>query len=335
MNKLLPIAAVSGLLALSGVLMYRGRAPRLSHPESGSAADAAARRINAYNAELRALARIDESLVLYREVEALPVPGLESLVAIAVDARDRIYVGGGSNVVALASRGNDVRRLTVDADVTCVASDHAGRLYVGMGNAVRVFDRNGDPTVRFDDIPGDAIITSIAAAEDDVFVADAQSRTVMRFSPDGILKHVIDGRQGGGDADGFVVPSPYFDVMLGQGQTLWIVNPGRHRLEEYNYSGDRIGAWQSQPGMDVEHFCGCCNPSHAAQLSDGAIVTSERGLPRVKLYTRRGRFAGVVAVPGQFANRAMALDLAVDSNDRILIADPARMQVRIFERKAP
>jgi len=37
-----------------------------------------------------------------------------------------------------------------------------------------------------------------------------------------------------------------------------------------------------------------------ARLGDGSIVTSEKGLSRVKVYSRRGAFIGVVAPPTAF-----------------------------------
>jgi len=85
--------------------------------------------------------------------------------------------------------------------------------------------------------------------------------------------------------------------------------------------------------MQLDGFGGCCNPSHVAMLSDGSFVTSEKGLERVKIHLPSGDFKSVVAAPSQFDEGTKGLDLAVDSKDRILVLDPSRKMVRIFELK--
>ena len=86
--------------------------------------------------------------------------------------------------------------------------------------------------------------------------------------------------------------------------------------------------------MEIEGFCGCCNPSHFAILEDGSFVTSEKGIPRVKIYDRLGRLASVVAGSDRFDEGTVGLDLALDSAQRILVLDPARRAVRIFVKDA-
>ena len=96
--------------------------------------------------------------------------------------------------------------------------------------------------------------------------------------------------------------------------------------------------------MAVENFCGCCNPVNLAVLADGRIVTAEKGIPRVKVHAADGRFECVVAGPKQLAPtktiteetrtqfKLLAVDLAVDSGGRVLVLDPARRSVRIFNK---
>ena len=257
-------------------------------------------KISAYDTQIAALGVIDVDQILYREARSLVPTGLTVLRAIAVGPGDRIYAGGGRNLVVLSPQGETLRSQTLDGDISCLAVDATGRLYAGLGAAIQAFDPEGRPTATFAGIGTNAIITSLAATDDDVFVADARSLTVMRYTPDGILKNTINGRQGQPEEIGFIVPSPFFDLMLGQGDTMWIVNPGRHRLEEYAFTGERIGAWSERPGTGIENFCGCCNPVHVARLADGSIVTSEKGaVPRegirqARPVHRRGRRPGPV-----------------------------------------
>ncbi len=334
MKKWTFVWALAGMLALAAVLAARGCAAGARRGGApGGAGRAADLKPSAYESQLEALSTMDESLILYREGPALVVEGLDAVTAVAVGPDGRIYVGGGRRLAILTAQGDEAGRIDVDGDITCLAVDARGYLAVGLGRAVHTYDAEGRRAAVFDRLRPDVIVTSMAAVEEDVFVADARSRTVLRFAWDGILKQTIDGRQGAPDDLGFIVPSPYFDIMPGQGGTLWIVNPGRHRLEEYTFNGERIGVWPETPGMGAAEFCGCCNPTHIAQLGDGSVVTAEKGLARVKVYTRRGRFVGVVAAPNRFDSQETGFDLAVDASGRVLVADPVRAEVRVFERK--
>jgi hypothetical protein len=186
------------------------------------------------------------------------------------------------------------------------------------------------------------VLTAVAVAEKDVFVADAGNRVVLRYDLAGKLL----GRIGKKDPDkhilGFIVPSPYLDLGVGADGLLWVVNPGRHRLEAYTADGDIQNYW-GEESLGVKGFCGCCNPIHFARLPDGRFVTSEKGLPRVKVYSAKGDFEGVVAGPELFPKQienphtagpsGVCMDLAVDSAGRVLLADAFSREVRVFTRK--
>jgi hypothetical protein len=62
-------------------------------------------------------------------------------------------------------------------------------------------------------------------------------------------------------------------------------------------------------------------------------VTSEKGLPRVKVYGADGKFAGVVAGFETFSPEVVGLDLAVDSKGRVYVLDPASKTVRVYVQK--
>ncbi len=140
------------------------------------------------------------------------------------------------------------------------------------------------------------------------------------------------------------MPSPYFDVAVAPDGLLRVANPGTHRIEAFTFDGHLELSWGKR-GMGIEAFCGCCNPSNIAILADGRVVTAEKGIPRVKVYSESGEFECVVVGPEILApNRSATVetrdelrlhpvDLAVDSRSRILVLDPAAGSVRIFEHK--
>jgi hypothetical protein len=145
-------------------------------------------------------------------------------------------------------------------------------------------------------------------------------------------------------ASAFLVPSPYFDVAVAPDGLLRVVNPGLCRVETYTFNGDMEGSW-GHNSAKIDGFCGCCNPVNIAVLPDGGVVTAEKGLIRVKVYNADGSLRGVVAGPDQlvaggaayvFQNAADAqasgFDVAVDSQQRVLVLDTIKNTVRIFAR---
>jgi hypothetical protein len=131
---------------------------------------------------------------------------------------------------------------------------------------------------------------------------------------------------------GFIIPSPYFDLAMGEDGNVWVVNPGRHQLEKYTPDGRLLTSW-SKASMDVKGFCGCCNPSNIAILPGGAFVTSEKAIERVKIYDQQGNFVCLVALPSSFEEGTKGLDLAIGVNGEILVLDPVKNFIRVFTEK--
>jgi DNA-binding beta-propeller fold protein YncE len=187
-------------------------------------------------------------------------------------------------------------------------------------------------------------LTSIAVSDQDVFVADAGNRVVVRCDTSGNLVAQIGKKDSSRNVPGFVIPSPYFDLVVSQDGLLRVVNPGRRRIEAYTFDGD-IEFWWGAGSVNIEGFCGCCNPVNIAVLPDGGYVTCEKGLTRVKVYDSEGQFAGVVAAPRQLVRdgdlrvcdlpeecQAGGFDVAVDSAGRIFVLDTIKNVVRIFSK---
>ena len=200
--------------------------------------------------------------------------------------------------------------------------------------AIRRNNINPDGTVKaiWEVINERAVITSIATTDEFVFAADAGNKIVYQYDLNGQLIKEIGKKDTLTGAPGFIIPSPYFDLLIGTQGKLWVVNPGRHAFENYDFDGNLISSWD-RTSMQLEGFCGCCNPSNIALLSDGSYVTSEKGLERIKIHSPNGDFKTVVAGPESFEEGTKGLDLAVDSKDRIYVLDPIKKLIRIFEKK--
>ncbi len=295
--------------------------------------------------DINELAKIDPNLILYEE-SAKPIEtAFNASHAIAIGTENRIYIAGDQAIRVFIDNGNLQSEIKLPSAPRCLTVADDARIYVGMKNYIEVYDGQGKRLVTWQSLGDDAVLTSIAVSRNDVFVADAGNRIVLRYNTQGKLINRIGQKDTDKNIPGFVIPSPYFDLAVAPDGLLRVVNPGRHRIEAYTFEGD-LEFWWGKFSTDVEGFCGCCNPVNFAILEDDSFVTSEKGLIRVKTYDADGSFVGVVAGPEQLVEGNVSLaclfpegcqsggfDVAVDTEGRIYVLDTIQNVVRIFTKK--
>ncbi len=289
------------------------------------------KRENPFEYDISKFKKIDPALIKYKETKQIKV-NLEKLNSLAVGPENNIYVTGGNTLIIMQENGQIISSIELDEPAKCTTVGPGKRIYLGMLDHVEVYDSKGKRQSKWEPLGDRAYITSIAVTEDDVFVADAGNRVVLRYDTSGNLVGRIGKKDPKREIPGLIVPSPYLDVAIGYEGYLWVVNPGLHALENYTSDGTLRSSWE-KTSMGIEGFCGCCNPTHIAILPDGSFVTSEKGLPRVKILNQSGDLTAVVAGPEHFKEGTVGLDLAVDSLGRILVLDPSAGVVRIFKKK--
>jgi hypothetical protein len=294
--------------------------------------------------DVEELAYIDPNLILYEESAGAIYTGFAGSRAIAVDSEGSVYVAGDRAVRILAESGNLLGEIELSDAPRCLTVVADGNIYIGLKDRVEVYDSQGQHQASWDSLGSDAILTGIAVSQDNVFVADAGNRVVVRYDTAGNLVSHIGKKDPDRDIPGFVIPSPYFDLAVPRDGLLRVVNPGRLRVEAYTLDGD-LEFWWGKASAAVEGFCGCCNPVNIAVLPDGGFVTCEKGLVRVKVYDGEGEFVGVVAGPAQLVRdgecrvcdlpeecQAGGFDVAADATGRIFVLDTIDNVVRIFAR---
>ncbi len=115
-----------------------------------------------------------------------------------------------------------------------------------------------------------------------LFIADAGNRKVYCYT--------VDGRKiwetGGVEGETFIIPSPYFDLAPDGNGGIWVVNPGRHRVENYSATGKFKALWDPVPAKTM---LGCCNPAYLGVLSGDRFVTLEKGLVRSRLFALQAK----------------------------------------------
>lgn len=308
-------------VSVAGILYFGYRAVRDNENKD---------RLNPFAYEIQSYKEGGADLVHYSETGRVPID-LPAVSGVALGPDDRIYVAGGDSVLVFDNDGTMRSNFGASAPIRCVAVDKNHDLYLGVGDHIEIFDREGAVRESWESLGEQAIITSIAIATDSVFIADAGNKTVWRYDKSGSRLQRIGDKNEARDIPGFVIPSPFFDVAVDDDGFLWVANTGRHSLENYSAEGDFRTSW-GEFGMEIHGFAGCCNPSHFALLEDGSFVTSEKGLPRVKVYNRIGELVSVVASTDQFREGTVGLDLAVDSTQKIYVLDPMQKLLRIFAK---
>ena len=214
-----------------------------------------------------------------------------------------------------------------------------------MKDHIEVYDTGGARKARWESAGTNAVFTSVAVFGDYVFVANAGGRVVLRYDSSGKLIDRIGERDQAKNIPGIIVVGPYFDLAVASDGLLRVANPGSQSMEAYTFDGDLELSWGKASNL-IDGFAGCHNPVNFAILPDGRFVTCEIGLPRVKIYSADGVFESVVAgaelfpkseepliLEGKADFRNRGLDVAVDSQGRILVLDPGEKLVRIFTLK--
>lgn len=288
---------------------------------------------------------IPASLIAYQQRAEIPL-SMEQPRALAVGADGRIYVAGDHTIQMFRVDGQPDGEIQLEVEPTCLAVaaddfEEPGRLYIGTAQGVIIYGPDGTAQGAWPSLDEKSVLTSIAISLHEVFVADAGHRLVLRYGLDGQLLGQIGAASADRKMPGFVIPSPYFDLVVAPDMFLHVVNPGARRIECYTFDGQLQGFWGTA-GAGIADFFGCCNPAHIARLSDGRFVTSEKGVPRIKIYSELGDFESVVAGPAELDIPSSALgdargdqphrvyDVAVNSSGDVLVLDAHKHAVRIF-----
>ncbi|MFY9152256.1 MAG: hypothetical protein WAO52_09590 [Prolixibacteraceae bacterium] len=286
---------------------------------------------NPYEYNVDEYRKVDSTSILYSETKSFAVNAQEPR-GIAVSDQ-QIIVVTAKTLLKYDYSGKEIFRKELPDSAECLAVAANNEIWVGTRHSVALFDQGGTLLKRWNSFGDRSVITSLAVSGEEVYVADAGNRVVYQCNSNGQVLSRIGEKDDQKGIPGYVIPSPYFDLALDDSGFLWVVNPGRHSFENYNADGSLRTSW-GITSFKIEGFSGCCNPAHMAIMNDNSFITSEKGMPRIKLYDQHGVFKGVIASPEMFdLDSSLAPDVAVDAEQRVIALDFERNQVRIFERK--
>ncbi|HOO83960.1 MAG TPA: hypothetical protein PLS94_05315 [Prolixibacteraceae bacterium] len=282
---------------------------------------------NPYEYNVDEFKQVDSTLVSHFEKRQIKVKLNGRAGLTTFDGK--IYLVANSNLSVISPEGRLLSSFSVPTDTRAVAVSTTNIAIAGK-KQVSVFDHSGNFGYSTPIVSDSSVYTSVAFWDGDIVVADAGKRLVYIFKNEELIAE-IEGISGIENLHGFIVPSARFDLAVNNDNELWVVNPGMHALQQYTRRGALAGSWD-KASLTIEGFSGCCNPAQICTLNDGRIVTSEKSMPRIKIYSRNGDLLSVVAPPSAFGNNIEASEIAA-IGETIVALDTEQQLIRIFEKK--
>ncbi len=287
------------------------------------------RRLQASRSDADDQPRTDPALVKYAQGETIRC-SVASPAGIAIGPSGVLWIAGDGALVRRLADGSEARyRFTGQA--SCVAAGK-NRAYVGIDDHIVEVTVGGGQARIWPSLGPKSVVTCIAVGNDGLFIADAGERRIISVSADRTVHGYLCEKDADRGYSGLIVPSPHLDVAVASDGSVHVANPGKHLIEVYEPDGSPRWSWGEET-QEMAGFCGCCNPTDFALMADGRYVTAEKGIPRVKVYTKDGHFDCVVAGPEALSPGVVGLDVAAFADERIAVLDPGISAVRVFVPK--
>lgn len=283
---------------------------------------------NPYKFEIGDLDKTDSSEICYVESDSI-ILQIENPKSVAVNKNDDIFILGNNRLICFDKNKIQQCEFEVSEGAHALGVSNDGVIYIGFDRHVEVFNKKGEKIAVWDSLSKPSMISSIAVSLDYVYVSDAGMAVLHKYDKSGKNILTIAQKDPVKEIPGVILPSRYFDVTVSDNQ-IYLINSGRHQIENYTEEGDLNSYW-GKPAMTAEGFCGCCNPSNIAVLPNGYFVTSEKGIPRVKIYDNEGNYKCMVAGAEKFSDPTLGRDIAVNSQFEVLILDSPHKKLRIFK----
>ena len=285
---------------------------------------------NPFKLNLDRIKSVDPNLVTYQETRNYRINARKA-GGIAVSG-EKIYLAADTFLQVFDYAGKQIFKVSLPEPAGCLEVNPQEDIIIGFRNVVALYSSAGEEKWRSDPLDERAVITALALKDGTIFAADAGNRSVHRFTDEGTYVDSFEGKTSIEGNHGFIVPSPYFDLGVNPDGELWVVNPGKHALENYTDEGN-LRSFLENISPEIDGFSGCCNPAHIAIMADGSFLTSEKGIPRIKIHEASGKLSTVVAPPDKFTEDGEAPDVAVDEEGIVYALDYDRNMIRIFEPK--
>jgi hypothetical protein len=285
-------------------------------------------RENPYDLKLDSLGLIapENYCATTTQVMVLPLPHPK---AIATDTDNNVYISGDNRILKVTLNGAKLAEFSTPSTATAMATNQQQQLFAAFETHIAVYSSNGELIEQWPNFNKRTYITSLATSNDRLFAADADDALVYEYTMNGGFVRTYGNKKDKDAVTSFILPSYFFEVAIAPDQSLWVSNNGKHKLVNFNADGSLREYW-GETSAGLHGFSGCCNPSHIAILQDGSFITAEKGLVRIKRYSATGEFECALAGPDHFRPGALGLDIALTTDNQVLVLEPDASQIHIF-----
>lgn len=256
-------------------------------------------------------------------IDTVIVPGKGQLNSVSVSTEGKIIVGGESFVACYNQHYNMLWDYSAGMPVTALTVS-GDRVYAAVQGIIIVLNIKGDKIDEWGPFEDNTMITSLASNDNYLAFADRANKKVYILDRKGEVKSIIVNPD-----EPFDLPGANFPVDLGKDNILYVANTGKRRIERRKFDGTLIDFF-GEPGTGPKGFCGCCNPSYFRIIPEG-FVTSEKGINRIKILDRKGKFVELVSSVNHFVP-ALPLDIASSDGRTIYGANPADSKLYVFKK---
>ena len=194
---------------------------------------------------------------------------------------NKLFITAGESVYIYDTKGNQLAIFPVKQHVRDITVEDE-KIYLLYPTFIEVYTANGELSHTWEACSELSDYCSFALAGDFLFVTDAENKNICKYSKEGNFVKFIQSPRG------FIIPSYSFDIE-NWNDTIYCANSGRHLIEAYTLDGNFIAAFGGQGG-EPGSFAGCCNPVYISFTSEGKLITSEKGNPRISIFERNGNF---------------------------------------------
>ncbi len=255
----------------------------------------------------------------YSEGDVIELP-VSSSYSIIADS-DKTFIIGDKNLLIYLKDRTLLKNIDLGSKPYSICFSDSSGLYISFKDKIDLYSRSGEYQNSVVLLDKDSYISSMVVLNNYLFAADVIGKKIIKIKlgDNSIKKYYrYDGKK-------FIIPSPHFEVIKGVGNTIWITDPGRRKVLQFDVDFNLISSF-GESGFDLDGFPGCCNPIHIGITNRGDIITGEKGSPRIKLYSSLGVLGDVILSPSGLTNGAI-IDLFIDEVNTTHLLEKNRWRI--------
>lgn len=234
-----------------------------------------------------------------------------------------IFAAAENSIYRINEEGSVTGIIKLPNYIQSLTSMGKNRIIAAAGSSLYIIDFAKNSSSLFTTLGNESIITSLKYTHNKVYAADAGQKIVYIFSIKGMLLQVLSFSE----KHPLLLPSPNFDIGINEDESIWITNTGNHKIDLYSNSGEYI---RSTGSADMNSFTGCCNPVKIELISGNRIVTWEKGLNRISIYTSEGKREASIFTNQLFSNSKELIDMEFYGNILYLLQDNAVFKLELL-----